>query len=623
MAIRAILGLTLATLVAGCTAQQSQPTVQVPEASMAEYRLRLASLPAGDPMYQGILDRLQDRARTPQTVETDRILASAYLTRGQAFNRQTPPNTKGAAADFRQILDLFSNSTDPEVALTTARALTELGLLRPRLADVGDAIAERRALYAQALTRLQNLKSDQADEVTARVLYLQGMSLLQDRPMQRTEGLAVLDDLANRFRANPSSSIHRQVVSGRIDAAQSLAGQAPFEYATAVSLAEDALSLLKDRSVPDRDFLVSSALLQKGYSLYRLGKETEALAIADQILKDFGKAADGPTRRVVSRVALNLVYTHRDAIPRRTDAQRLAIRDMVARFGSDTDNLIVERVAEALGLEGDSLSDATPPRYEDALDSYMAAHRRLGNLTATYAIGTRHEVAVDLGRTYAQLKRKDEALKYLDLSDKLAVSAPSDQRVSLQTRSLSQRVVSLTALGGNPLPQVSDIMEKLAKVTEGTISPQVAFQHLLAHERHISLLTSGPSADWGTALTAIDELIKRYNTLDDRVVEENIAWLQFNRGLALKKLGRSNEALAVWSEMVPRFASPKATNTAYAVALALSEKATILEEKQPAEARQALETILRQFETSPASRMPALLQTVRQRLKRLNQPVTG
>ncbi len=620
--MRTVLSLIFVGALTGCTVPPPQ-TAQVPDASLAEYQMRLASLPAYDPLYQSILNRLRDPARTPQTVETDRILARAYLTRGQAFNRQQPINTKGAAADFRLIVDQFGGASDPEVIIIAARAFLELGQIRPRLAEGGDPVAERRGLYTRALGLLETQKSDAADEITSQALYLQGISLLQDQPIQRTEGLAILDDLVTRFRSSKSVFIQQNTLAARNDAAQIIANRNPPDYPKSVALADDALILVKDTSVANKDYHMANALLQKGYSLYRLGRETEALVIAEQVMRDFGKSTDLPTRRVVSRVALNVAYAHGYASPRRTDAQRAAVRDLVARFGADTDAVLVERVAEALDIEGDSLISSTPPRHEDALDSYLAAHRRLGNLAPMQAIGTRFEVAVDLGRTYARLRRADEAMKYLDLADKLAVSFPNDVVPFRKARSLSQRIISLADLGNEKKADILPTLEKLAIMTAGTQSPAVIREHLLAFERYLRLIIDTPQADWKGVLAEIDRLIQRYGDFRDKQIEENIAWLYFNQGFALKKLDRVNDATAVWDQLVTRFEAAKDPDTAYPVARALYEKALAMRDSRPAIAREALQTLLQRYETSTVPRMPALVQNAHQQLKQLSQPASG
>ncbi|WP_198148418.1 hypothetical protein, partial [Elstera litoralis] len=199
--------------------------------------------------------------------------------------------------------------------------------------------------------------------------------------------------------------------------------------------------------ISNKDYYIAYALLQKGYALYRTGRRTEALALNEETVNRFSKSSDISTRRIVSRVALNNIYAHRNATPRRTEALLSGVRDFVASFGRETDTANVARVAEALALAGDSLSESNPPRYEEALDNYLAAHRRLEKLPIEQTLSQRHKTTLDLARTYSLLKREGETITQLANAERLTTNANLNLREGLIARTYSQGVLCLITLG--------------------------------------------------------------------------------------------------------------------------------------------------------------------------------
>ncbi|KJV08881.1 hypothetical protein VZ95_14935, partial [Elstera litoralis] len=182
----------------GAGAMIRTPGTTVPEASVFEYRQKLASLPARDPAYQAILDRLADPARTAQTPENQRVLVYGYFARAQALTQLNPADYRGAANDYRRIMDQFDGSADAEIATTVARSFLNLGVIRLRLG--GDAAtSEKRALYDGALERAKVLTGDDAEEITATALFNKGLSLLFDAPQDRSIGFVTMDGLVSRF----------------------------------------------------------------------------------------------------------------------------------------------------------------------------------------------------------------------------------------------------------------------------------------------------------------------------------------------------------------------------------------------------------------------------------------
>lgn len=614
-------------LLGGCAtdpASAPRTTASVPEASVFEYRQKLASLPARDPVYQTILERLADPARTAQTPENQRVLAYGYITRALALTRLSPPDYSGAAADYRRIMDQFDGITDPEIAATVARAFLNLGVMRLRLG--GDtALTEKRALYAGAIERAKALTGDDGEEITATALYNQGLSLLVDTPQDRPAGFAALEAVVSRFRASKQAAVQERLLMARVEAARAF-GNTPGEEGKAIPLAEDALTLAEGMSLSGKDYYTADALLQKGYALYRLGREKEALAIADDILNRFTKASDIRTRRVVSRVALNLVYVHRDASPRRTDAQRAAVRDFVTRFGTETDPLIVARLAEALGLEGDLLSGSTPPRYEEALDSYLAAYRRLERLPLSDSLVTRHEIAIDLGRTYAHLNRPADARTYLDISDKLAAQASPSRTEELTVRSLSQRVLALVALNSSSPDEINGLVARIEQRVTPTSTPFIISQHFLAYENQLRFLARTQPMNWPAALAIVEPLLERYSSNEAKLLQPYIARASVNRALARQSLPtpQVEEALADIDRVVQRFGSAQDPAILFSVARGLSIRQRLLEtQNRPAEAKATAEDIVQRFDANPDPRLQEYVRAARQKLNALARPVTG
>ncbi len=614
-------------LLGGCAntpTSAPSPAVSVPEASVFEYRQKLASLPARDPTYQAILDRLADPTRTAQTPENQRVLVYGYVTRALALTRLSPPDYGGAAADYRRIMDQFDGNKDPEIAATVARSFLNLGVMRLRLG--GDTpVADKRALYEGALERAKALTGDDAEEITASALYNKGIGLLRDAPQDRAAALATWDSLVARFRTSKHPTVQERLLMARVEAARAF-GNLRGEEAKALPLAEDALTLAEPMGIVGKDYYIADALLQKSFALYRLGREPEALAIGDDILNRFAKASDIRTRRVVSRVALNLVFVHRDAKPRRLEAQRATVRDFIARFSTETDPTIVAQMAEALGLEGDSLSETTPPRNEEALDSYLAAHRRLERLPIADSVNIRHEIAVDLGRTYARLNRPVETVTYLDLSDKFAAQAQPERRDGLLVRSLSQRVIALVALNGVSLSETERLMTRIDGLITPNSTPYTISQHFLAYEAQLRLLGRAQPIQWAPALAIVEPLLQRYSTNEAPLLQPYIARATVNRALALQNQQppQIEEALAEVERVVQRFGPSQDTDILFNVARGLSLRQRLLETtNRPAEAKATAEDIIRRFDTNPDQRLQEYVRAARQKLQLLARPVTG
>ncbi len=614
-------------LLGGCAndpASALRSTVSVPEASMFEYRQKLASLPARDPAYQAILDRLADPARTAQTPENQRVLVYGYFTRALALTRLTPAHYRSAAADYRRIMDQFDGNADPEIAATVARSFLNLGVMRLRLG--GDTpVADKRALYEGALERAKALSGDDAEEITASALYDKGLGLLLDAPKDRTAALETWDTLVTRFRGSRQPAVQERLLMARVEAARAFSNT-PSDAAKAIPFAEDALTLAEPMGILGKDFYIADALLQKGLALYRLGRETEALAIGDDVLNRFSKASEIRTRRVVSRVALNIIYAHRDAKPRRLEAQRAAVRDFLARFSAETDGVSIGRVAEALGLEGDSLSETTPPRYEEALDSYLAAQRRLERLPPGDGLSVRHEIAVDLGRTYARLNRPTDAKTYLDLSDTLAAQAPAERKDEFTARSLSQRVIALVALNGTSLSEIDALMMRLEGRVTPTSTPFIISQHFLAYENQLRLIGRTPPIDWAKALAIVEPLLQRYSDSDAPLLQPYIARAAVNGAFARQSLPtpQTEAALADVERVVQRFGPSQDADILSNVARALSLRQRLMETtNRPADAKATAEDILRRFENNPDPRLQDYVRAARQKLQTLARPVMG
>jgi tetratricopeptide (TPR) repeat protein len=269
------------------------------------------------------------------------------------------------------------------------------------------------------------------------------------------------------------------------------------------------------------------------------------------------------------------------------------------------------------------LSNSTPPRYEEALDSYLAAHRRLEKNSTEQSLSQRHKTTLDLARTYAFLKRPEETALYLVNAERLALRANSNLKEGLIARTYNQSVISLIALGPNRLNDATKEIDKLEKIAEKSEAAYVISQYLHAHEIYIGVVSRPPSNDWQTALNLIDRNLQRYDARTDPMLEKHLAWLHVNRGISLRNVNRIPEAMTELEGAVSRFGGSQTLDTLQAVATALSEQGYIQQSQAPAMARKALEELVRRFDSHPAPALQALVQLARQRLQRINQPVAG
>ncbi|WP_232302595.1 tetratricopeptide repeat protein, partial [Elstera litoralis] len=175
----------------------------------------------------------------------------------------------------------------------------------------------------------------------------------------------------------------------------------------------------------------------------------------------------------------------------------------------------------------------------------------------------------------------------------------------------------------NRLNDAVKLLDKLEKIAGESKSPDTIGQYLQAHEAYIGAVSRTSSNGWQTALGSIDGNIQRYDARTEPLIEKYLPWLHVNRGISLRHVGRTPEALAELDGVVSRFGSSQAVDTLRAVATALSEQAYIQHPHAPELARKALEELVRRFESHPAPGLQSLVQLAKQRLQRANQSVSG
>lgn len=116
------------------------------------------------------------------------------------------------------------------------------------------------------------------------------------------------------------------------------------------------------------------ALLIKGLTLGKMGKNAEEIAIYDEVVRRFGEATEMPLRE---RVAIALVNKGNTLGKMGKNAEAIAIYDeVVRRFGEATEAPLREQVAKALVNKGITLGQMG--RNAEAIAIYDEVERRFG-----------------------------------------------------------------------------------------------------------------------------------------------------------------------------------------------------------------------------------------------------
>jgi tetratricopeptide (TPR) repeat protein len=152
-------------------------------------------------------------------------------------------------------------------------------------------------------------------------------------------------------------------------------------------------SLVKRRS-GDRTLkgALASALVYKGFTLGRLGRSEEEIAVYDQVVQRFGKASEPVLRQHVAQALVNKGVALAGQLHRYQEAMTV-FEDVVKRFGEAPEPVLRWLVVIALYLKGAVLVRLA--RFEEATAVYDEVLRRFGDASEA---GAREIAAIAMGK---------------------------------------------------------------------------------------------------------------------------------------------------------------------------------------------------------------------------------
>ena len=352
---------------------------------------------------------------------------------------------------------------------------------------------------------------------------------------------------------------------------------------------------------------VARALVSKGVRLGALGRSEEAIAVYDDLLARFGTATELPLREQVARALVNK-GVRLGALGRSEDA--IAVYDdLLARFGTATELPLREQVAGALFNKGFTLgalgrSEDEIAVYDDLLARFGTAHRaaaaRTGRRGARQQGGQARRARPQRGRDRG-LRRSAGPLRHGDR----AAAARTGRQGALQQGGHARRArpqrgrdcglrrsagplrhgdraaaartgrQGARQQGGHARrarPQRGrdcGLRRSAGALRHGDRAAAARTGRQGARQQGVTLGALGRSEE---AIAVYDDLLARFGTATELPLREQVARALVNKGVTLGALGRSEEAIAVYDDLLARFGTATELPLREQVARALVNK---------------------------------------------------
>ncbi len=196
---------------------------------------------------------------------------------------------RGAAiALWDELLARFSSSDDPDLQVTSARALFQKGNAQWELGEMGLAVA----LWDELLARFSSSDDPDLQRQVAFALFSKG--LVQKDRGELTAVIASWDELLARFGSSDDPDLQELVAFALFG--KGLVQQECGKYALALSSYGEMITRFGDSDAPNLQDRVAWALHYKGIVLERLGEYALALSSYEEVITRFGDS-DAPNLR--------------------------------------------------------------------------------------------------------------------------------------------------------------------------------------------------------------------------------------------------------------------------------------------------------------------------------------
>ena len=280
-----------------------------------------------------------------------------------------------------------------------------------------------------------------------------------------------------------------------------------------------------------------SALFGEAATLYRQNRREDAIAVYDEVVRQFGKS-DVPT--LLDRVAQ--AFIHKGAILgelNRPEETLVACDEVICRFGESRKPTLLDEIAIALVLKGVSLWKLNRPQ-----EALLTSHEVMSRFGQSERPTLLEQIAMSLivkGCALRDLERMEEALDTWDeVVRRFGVNEGTVFRV--------QAAVALVIKGST--------LEMLNRLEE--------------------------------ALVAYDDVVRRFEKHDTLELFDPVSEALFRKGSVLDMLKRPEEALAALDGVLHRCDQNHEPDTLRLTAMSLLKKGSVLRAlKRPDEAMAA------------------------------------
>ena len=281
---------------------------------------------------------------------------------------------------------------------------------------------------------------------------------------------------------------------------------------------------------------VAKALFNKGVRLGALGRSEDAIAVYDDLLASFGTATELPLRELVAKALFNKGVTL-GALGRSED-EIAVYDDLLARFGTAPELPLREQVAKALFNKGVTLGALG--RSEEAIAVYDDLLARFGTATELPLRELVAKALFNKGVTLGTLGRSEDAIAVYD--DLLAALRHRDRTAAARAGRQGARQQGGHARRARPQRGRDCGLRRSARPLRHR--DRAAAARTVANALLNKGVTLGALGRSEEAIAVYDDLLARFGTATELPLREQVAKALVNKGVTLGALGRSEDAIA-------------------------------------------------------------------------------
>ncbi|MDH6169373.1 tetratricopeptide (TPR) repeat protein [Variovorax boronicumulans] len=475
-------------------------------------------------------DALEARFGQSTLTPVRRWVARAGVARGQAL--RDLDHSDDAAAQFDAVHARFgkhTGETDPELILTATRAAMAGASVLRGAGRNDEAIALYQAAASGVDASASQALREEAVHARLQIMALRNEPADVQAPM--------LNALAADFGRDAVPDLRRQVIDAMYSSAHELREAEAFEEAIAAY--DRLLALTADESDEQVLQIVASALLNKGYLLFKLvDRPAEALVVYDQLVARFRNITSEDMRDTLSKAAAS-----RQAC--------LVTLDKLsgADFGGDFPDLPVEKLDEirATITRGYELGEAGQQREGIALTDQVlaehieASHPELRN-QCSRALTNKTYMLQQLGQLEGVIACAEE----MDARYGEELSMSIQEHVAL---CLGYKSTALDKLGRHEEEQAvySDIIARWAG------SNVIDLRRRVARAIYCQGLTHKQAGNIDAALESYAQLIRTEGDAKDVALQVWVARAMLDQASVLGQQGDQAGRAEVYQTLIARF----------------------------------------------------------------------